>query len=72
MLIAKPKILMTKAHEKADPHMPSWSPDARLTHAPDNARPPENDPSDFRIVRAAGVFRGIRLPVKLPVKVGNE
>jgi hypothetical protein len=26
----------------------------RLSHAPDQAAPPENDPSDFRPVRAAG------------------
>jgi hypothetical protein len=29
-------------------------PRARLSHGPDQAAPPENDPSDFRPVRAAG------------------
>jgi len=34
-----------------------------ISYAPDNAGPTENFPSDFRIVQAAGVFSGFRLPV---------
>jgi len=46
--------------------------DTRLSHAPDQADPPENCPSDFRLARATGVFSAVRLPVKLPVNLARE
>jgi hypothetical protein len=33
---------------------------------------PKICPADFRPVRAAGVFSGFRLPVKLPVNLARE
>jgi hypothetical protein len=42
----------------------------RLSHGPDQAAPPENDPSDFRPVRAVGVFN--ENPTPRPVQATSS